>query len=322
MRANILRHLPQIDDDRARRADGRPRARGLGARRRGGDPRRGPTTAARTGWSASSSRSRVSCADATAVDIVIRALRDASVALKSTAGTLAATIEGPGRRPRPGPPVPRAPRRRPLPGLRQEGRARPGVARPPGEGGEGAPRRRARRHAGPPGRRQRAPARSASCPRRGPTLVRQAAEVGLDGGDVLRRLEAWQKALSQPALEDAGQGDGGRGPRRCAPPSPISRRRPRPRSSAARTPGARSRRRSTPGCPSPATARDGADAIKPLKAAEAWLKDAVADIRTQRSRPSRRSARPSGPSSASRATSRWRTSASRAPPRSGRSSWT
>ncbi len=106
--------------------------------------------------------------------------------------------------------------------------------------------------------------------------VRQAETVGLDGGDVLRRLEEYQKALAAIDLDQLAAGiEKTAGPLRAAvaelrakAAAEVQRRedawRPLASQIHAWLPIARE-------------ARDGADAIKPLKAAEAWLKDTVAD---------------------------------------------
>ena len=139
---------------------------------------------------------------------------------------------------------------------------------------------------GPAPRPTRARRAHRAARRRAPRPSGRRPTVGLDGGDVLRHLDDWQKALDAT------------GPRRARrrpsrrPPAPLRAAVADLRAKAA----AEVQRREdawrplaladrTPGCRSPASARDGADAIKPLKAAEAWLKDAVADLRNEQFAP-------------------------------------
>jgi recombinational DNA repair ATPase RecF len=114
--------------------------------------------------------------------------------------------------------------------------------------------------------------------------VRQAAEAGLDGGDVLKRLEEWQKALAVADLEGSAKAMSSVAiPLRVAladlktkAAAEVQRREDRWRPIALTIAG---------WLPDARVARDGFAAIKPLKAAEAWLKDAVADLRTQQFAP-------------------------------------
>jgi hypothetical protein len=114
--------------------------------------------------------------------------------------------------------------------------------------------------------------------------MKQASGVGLEGGDVLRALEAYQKALMAMEPCDLATGiEQTIGPLRTAvaelkwkASAEVQRREDAWRPIAALI---------LPWLPTARAARAGSDAIKPLKAAEAWLKDTVAQLRTEQFEP-------------------------------------
>jgi recombinational DNA repair ATPase RecF len=284
MRANILRHLPAIDDNRAR-------VLGDALVREDWGLDDAEAVVSQVDDSRAADRALVvlrqiaqlSFADGAAVDSVIRALRDASQALKATAGTLAARSRdlaevldqvlrfhdkhGDG-------PCPVCGKKAALDAQWHEHRAQ-----------EVKDLRNAARdathahHAADVARK-----RALELPVPRADSIRQAAEVGLDGGEVLRQLEAWQKALSLGALDDVANAIAAVdeplrksvGDLKSRAAAEVQRRedawRPLASQIHAWLPIAR-------------TARDGALAVKPLKAAEAWLKDTVALLRTEQFEP-------------------------------------
>jgi recombinational DNA repair ATPase RecF len=114
--------------------------------------------------------------------------------------------------------------------------------------------------------------------------VRLASTAGLDGAAVLARMEDWQVALATTDLDDlAGAVAEAAEPLRAAvsdlkarAAAEVQRREDAWRPLALQIGG---------WLPVARTARTGFDAIKPLKAAEAWLKTAVADLRNEQFAP-------------------------------------
>ena len=114
--------------------------------------------------------------------------------------------------------------------------------------------------------------------------VRQASEVGLDGADVLARLDTWQKAIAVPDLDGAAKAmavaaeplraavDGLKARAAAEVQTREDRWRPIALAIAGWLPVARA-------------AHAGAGLIKPLKAAEGWLKDNLAELRTEQFAP-------------------------------------
>jgi predicted ATPase len=114
--------------------------------------------------------------------------------------------------------------------------------------------------------------------------VRQVTDVGLDGVEVMVQLNNWQAAVATPDLDElAGKVQAAAEPLRAAvlklraeAAAQVQRREDAWRPVALRIAAWLDVARE---------ARKGADAIKPLKAAEAWLRKAIGDLRDEQFAP-------------------------------------
>jgi DNA repair exonuclease SbcCD ATPase subunit len=154
-----------------------------------------------------------------------------------------------------------------------------------------------------------------------PEALARVSKVGLDEAAATQALEAWLAGLASTSDLDelahhieqtAGPLDAATGILRTAATAELQQREDRWK----------------PAVPALAAwldqarkAQKGNEAVKPLKAAEAWLKQAASDIRNERFAPRKRPSR-SGTSSVSRATSPSTTSSSPAPPPNAKSTCT
>jgi recombinational DNA repair ATPase RecF len=284
MRANILRNLPLLEDNRAKVL-----LDALGREDWGLDDAEAVVAHADTESAADRALAvlkqiaNLPCADEGQVDIAVHALRDASKGLKAAAGTLAA-------------------RSKDLAEVLEQAlrfHKNHGDGPCPVCGKKAALDADWREHQTKEVKRLRDTAREATsaqaaadvASRRATALpmpraetVLQAETVGLDGGDVLLHLDAYQRALAAIDLDQLAAGIERTAGPLCAAvadlkakaTAEVQRRedawRPLASQIHAWLPIARA-------------ARDDAAAIKPLKAAETWLKDDVARLRTEQFAP-------------------------------------
>lgn len=284
MRSQILATLPSFDDDRARellaaltRDDwGLDDAERIVSRADGDQ-------AADRELAVLKQIANLACPGAAEVDTAVRALGEASQAVKATAGTLASQSKdlaevleqalrfherhGDG-------PCPVCGRKAALdPAWREHQTAEVKRLRDAARAATTA------QAAAETARRQ---ATALPAPR--PDTLRLATEIGLDGVEALVQLANWQAALATGDLDDLAAGIQKTGEPlravvtdlRTKAAGEVQRRedawRPLSIQIAAWLSVAR-------------TARKGADAVRPLKTAEAWLKGAVADLRNERFTP-------------------------------------
>ncbi len=109
--------------------------------------------------------------------------------------------------------------------------------------------------------------------------------LAVDPKDLVTALDHWRTGLTSSATWAPSPPTSNPSPLPSSPQSQPSAPPPPPSSHDERIAGSPSPRSSPPGSPRPRKAQKGNAAVKPLKTAEAWLKEQASDIRNERFAP-------------------------------------